>query len=293
MVGNTYMRIMGQTDFLSGIGRPTVIGAGWHGAFSSFSNVLGTINALEAAVILCILLLAILAASCVAQGALVYLLGAHRSGEKTPYRKALSVGAQAFWPIAMLNVMVLFIFAVLRFFVALPMWVAAERGSLGLALLYVVLFVVFVAVTLILTIMQLFALNAMILQGASVADAILRGWQLFKRHWLVCLETAVILAVISILINIAVSYMIFMLAVPFLLALITAAVVQSTFMFYFVGILCGVFAVSLCLVLVAFLSQLQYATWTFMYRRLGEGGVVPKIHRLIRSVYGGYTVPQN
>lgn len=286
-IGNTYFQISRQAGILQG--RSPWSGLTW----DSFGGIFGAVTALQWALGLSIVFLAFLAASCVAQGALVYAIGASRLGNKTDLRQALAVGARAFWPIAALNVMALVAFALIRFVVAAFMDYALTADTLAAGLLFVGSFVLFVGLAFVLTIIQVFALNAMILQGAPVADAILRGYVQFKRHWVVCVETALILAAVSVLLNAGLTYLVFLAGMPFLAAMVTAAVIQSPIMYFgaLVLALAAMFAV-FCLA-TAMLAQLQYATWTSLYRKLGEGGVVPKLHRLVRSLFGSFSVPQS
>jgi len=288
IIGNSYMQILQQNDIISGAFKP-LSGLSLNG----LGGAIGMLSAFEWVIGLCVVILAALAFSCVAQGALVYCLGAAHRGEKSETKKALGVGARAFWPVATLNVLVLLTFAVAKFLIAAFMNVALNDGSLLTSLLYVAVFVVLMGFSFIVTIVQIFALNAMILQGASVADAILRGYELFKRHWVVSVETAVILAVISLAFNLLLTYVLFIGAVPFVLAIITASIMQSPVLFWCALSLAAIGLLAFFLASIAFLAQLQYATWTFLYRRLGEGGVVPKLHRLARSIVGTYSVPQN
>ncbi len=286
-IGNIYFKIVRQADILGG--NSPFAGMSW----DSFGGVFGALTALQWTLGLSIVMLGFLAASCIAQGALVYSIGASRLGDKVDFRKALGIGARAFWPIAALNVMALAIFALVRFVVAAFMDYALTADTLAAGLLFVASFVMFVGLAFVITIIQIFALNAMILQGASVADGILRGYLQFKRHWVVSIETAVILAAIAILLNAALTYLVFVAGMPFMLLMVTAVVVKSPIM-YFGAIVLGVVAMLAVFALAtAILAQLQYAAWTFLYRKLGEGGVVPKLHRLVRSFIGRYSVPQS
>jgi hypothetical protein len=45
--------------------------------------------------------------------------------------------------------------------------------------------------------------------------------------------------------------------------------------------------------LAAFLTQLQYTAWTLLFRRLGEGGVIPKVKRMFRDVSGINNAPRS
>lgn len=286
-IGNVYFQIARQAGTLHSQ-------SPWSGlSWKSFGDVFGALTALQWTIGLSILLLALLAASCIAQGALIYSIGAARLGEKTDLRKALGIGARAFWPIATLNVMSLVIFAFIRFVVAAFMDFALTADTLSAGLLFVLAFVLFVGLAFIITVIQVFALNAMILQGAPVADAILRGYLQFKRHWMVSFETALILAAIAIAMNFGLTYLVLLSGTPFMLAMIAAAIIKSPIMYYgtlFFGLLA---LLLVFMIFTAILAQLQYAVWTYLYRKLGEGGVVPKLHRLARAFVGHYSVPES
>lgn len=286
VVGNMYLKIGRQVGILQG-------GAPWRGiSWSNFGDVFGAITALQWVLGLSIVFLAFLAISCVAQGALIYSIGAARLGDKVALRKALGIGARAFWPIAALNVLALVAFALIRFVVAFFMDYAIAANTLAAGLLFVFSFVLLVGLAFMITIIQIFALNAMILQGAPVNESILRGYLQFKRHWVVCVETALILAVIAVVLNALLAYAMFLAGMPFMIAMISAAVIQSQFL-YFGALALGLVAVLAVSVLAtAILAQLQYAAWTSLYRKIGEGGVLPKLHRLARAFIGDYSVPQ-
>ena len=46
-----------------------------------------------------------------------------------------------------------------------------------------------------------------------------------------------------------------------------------------------VLAIVLLAVSVGFVANFQYAVWALMFKKFGEGGVVPKLHRLIRAAF--------
>lgn len=288
IIGNSYLHILQQNEIMSGVAGP-MLDIDWNG-MGGITNIL---SAFEGVILICVIILALLAFSCVAQGALIYCIGAAHKGEKAPVKKALGIGARAFWPIATLNVLVLLVYAVAKFLIAAFLNIALADGSVLMGLIYVAIFVVLMAVVFAITIIQIFALNAMILQGASVSDAILRGYTLFVRHWVVSVETALLLALVSILFNFFITYVLFIGAVPVVLAIITASVIQSPIMFWSILALAGIGLGIVILASIAFLAQLQYACWTFLYRKIGEGGVLAKLHRLARSIFSSYSVPQN
>ncbi len=271
--------------------RFTDFGAQLMNAWSQHGNTFGMIYGLQIILIIAIIGVAILGFACMCQGALVFALGISNRGEEPKLGVSLKVGAAAFWPIAALNALSLSVIWILRFFAVLPLALLINTTpSRGTWILTLVSFIIFFGLQFVVMIIQGFALNAIILQGAAPAEALRRGYEIFKRHWVVAVETTVILAAIAALGVITFFGLMFVLSIPLVLAIIASAMLNSASLYY--GAV-SVFTVSIILLAVSsisFLVQLQYATWTYLYRRLGEGGAVPKIHRIYRLLTGSYPI---
>lgn len=254
------------------------------------SDLVGILSGLQAVIVVAIIFVALAALSCVCQAGLVYAIGASRRGLKTSVPDAFRVGGGAFWPVVALNALALSTIWILRFLAAFPLFLALDRSSSSIWLLYVVSFLVFIAISFIVSIVQIFALNALVLQGAPVGDAIVRGYMLFKKNWVVTVETALLLLVIAIGIGTLFLGVYLILLVPMFAAVVSAALLQSEILLYgAMGLGLALFFIGI-FVVTSFLTQFQYATWTFLYRKLGEGGVLPKLHRWARAIAGTYGV---
>lgn len=265
----------------------------WSVASSGAHNLLSVVSGLQLLIILATLTLALLAAACMAQGGLIYAIGArHRRNEPTSLQ-AFKVGALAFWPIAAVNAVAICATWVCRFLVALPLYLAIVNPTAAWRAVYLVSAVVFIALQLIIPVIEVFALNAMIFHGASAAQAIARGYQLFKRHWVVAIETAVLLFAIAVGVIIVTLGVIFVVLVPVVMMSVVAIAWQSLALFVSAMAIGLILSVALILAALAFLTQLQYATWSLLYRRIGEHGVVPKLHRFVRDLIGNHRVPQS
>lgn len=227
--------------------------------------------------------------SCVSQAGLIYSIGAMKRGDRPSVGEAVRVGGGVFWPVAGLNALSILCQWILRFLIAIPLWLALSSPSIGSRLLYLAAFLLFTWLSFIVTIIQIFTLNAIILQGSTLRDGIERAYTLFKRHWIVAIETAAILFLVALVIGAAAVTLFFVALIPIFAAMIAAAISHSVGLYY--GVIGCAVALLFCgvLALTSFLTQLQYATWTHLYRRLGEGGVIPKIHRWIHSVIGTNT----
>lgn len=262
----------------------------WSG-FTAAELVIGSLNALLLTAFFLLIVFALFSSSVIAQSTLVYSIGTQRRGKLPALKDALTVGARALWPVFVLNIVALTILWATRALIAIIISLVVTNFSPVGFLLYIFGFIVFVTIGAMTVIIQLFALNAMILQGATLAQGIERGYEVLKKHWVTAVETAAILLLISIgayLLTIAVSLL---LAIPYGMLLIASVLAQSgalfvavtaAFIFLFIILVLGVFA---------FTVQLHYTTWTLMYRRLGEGGILPKLHRIARRFIHGTHVP--
>jgi len=249
--------------------------------------------ALQAIIAMAALLIAFLAVSCVAQAGLVYALGATRRGNLPTLQEAFRIGGGAFWPVAAINALALAVVWILRFLVAFPLYLAISQPSSLTWLLYLASFIIFIPLTFVVLVIQVFSLNAMILQGAPAAEAILRSYIIFKKHWVTIVETAVLLFFMTIGFGMLATGLLFVGMIPLLVGIMVAAFIHSPALFALVLGLGLVILILAAFAAAAFLTQLHYATWTFLYRRLGEGGVFPKIHRWVRALTNTFTVPQS
>ncbi|MBU0540411.1 hypothetical protein KKF59_00250 [Patescibacteria group bacterium] len=259
---------------------------------AGFSRLLTVIGGVEVLLFLTLLTLFIACLSCIAQGALVYALGAHKRGAAPKLKDAFHVGAGALWPVIILNIMALSLIWILRFLASLPLFLAIKTTTAATYATFIFSFVVFVPLIFIVAILQIFALNSMILQGSTLSKAIERSYQILKKHWLIVVETAVLQVLLSIGVWLFFIVAIAFALIPLFVIVMASAALQSITLFTLGLIVASVIFISGAVCAAAFTIQLQYATWTYMYRRLGEGGVIPKIHRVVRNLTGFFGVPQ-
>jgi hypothetical protein len=263
---------------------------GWSG-FQLTDILIGGVRVFQISALFLIIGFAIAGLSVICQGALVFAIGTGRATKRLRVRDAITVGARAFWPVFVLNLFGSVILIATRSLLGMIIALAHSTGSAGVYLLYLASFTVFVLLAILVTIIQIFALNAMILQGATIVQAIERAAKMVQAHWVAVTETALILFVLSLGAWVAALLANALLAIPVFTLLMTASLLGSQTLTFasLLLLLIGILLVLLT-VLGAFIT-LQYATWTLLFRRMGEGGVVPKIHRWFRHLTHGYHVP--
>lgn len=257
---------------------------------TTLDHWLAAVSGVEVLLLLALLFLAIAVISCASQGALVYAIGARRRGEKPTLSESWNIGARAIWPIIVLNILIFAVLWILRFLASLPLYLALSHTTAATYLAYMVSFVVFVPLALFAAVVQIFALNALILQGAPLLDAVRRGVEMVRRHWVVVIETALLQVGISVGIFILFIVAILCAMIPLFAMTMLSAAIGSVALFSLtmtVAVLAFILGSIFC---AAFTIHLQYATWTYLFRRLGEGGVLPKLHRLFRNATGFFGI---
>lgn len=231
------------------------------------------------------------ALSVIAQSTLVHAINLTHRGKKINFMESIRVGARSMWPVFVLNLIAIAALLACRGLIAIAMGFAYQTSSTLWFSLYLVTFILFTLLSISVFIIQIFAMNAMILQGATLAQSIERGIEILKRHWITAAEVAAILFLISVgLFAIAIAGGM-LLSIPFVVCLgISMLVGSGTLMLFTTLIFFALYAIFLG-ASVGFSILLHYATWTSMFRAFGEGGILPKIHRLTRSLINHTDIP--
>ncbi len=242
-------------------------------------------KALGAIAIFLVIVFTFLGFSCICQGALVHAIGTYKKNKKKSLKQALTIGSRAIFPIAILNIILIAFIWIARFGVSFPLAIALGDSSPLFTAVYIVSFTVFAVLTLGLGVLQIYALNAIILQGATLAKALERGWKIIREHWLVTLETIVVQSLVILVLLMAITVAGIILTFPATILFYYAFINSNVLMFQVsLGILLAVMLL-LALFTTGFSVAFQYATWTMMFHKFGEGGAIPKLHRIIRRYF--------
>jgi hypothetical protein len=259
----------------------------WYAAQISSTGIpwFGIIKGLLAIAFLGVITIAILAFSCTSQGALVHAIGTYKEKKQKSLKAALTIGAKSVFPIAVLNFLLIIFIWLARFGVSFPLAMALGNNNPVFSAVYVVSFIIFAILTLGLGVLQIYALNAIILQKATLAKALERGWKLIREHWLVTIETIIVQSLVILVMTLVVALAGIILTFPATILFVYAFLNGNMLMFQFS---LGIFlAVTLLLGLFAagFTVAFQYATWTMMFHKFGEGVAIPKLHRLFKNLF--------
>lgn len=167
---------------------------------------------------------------------------------------------------------------------SLPMLLVFQRSGFGFAMLYFVTFIIFFPLILIISFLTIFTICGMVLHNKHLGGAVADAWHVFRKNWLISIETSLILFGISLISGLAVALFAILLFMPIMLLSFVGAAVGIPSITYIVMVLALIVLVALIVVTGSILTTFQINTWTLLYEQLVKAGGLSKIVRIIRSI---------
>lgn len=209
----------------------------------------------------------------------------HQAGRKAPsIEKSFMEGRKSGWRIAGLIVLSKLVLAALFLLISLPLLLVFQSTTTSHVLLYMILFLIFFPIVLVVSFMTIYALCAVALDKKHFFPAIEESWYLFRQHWLVSLETAVILFLVGIVgaaVMIITSYII---SIPFFLLMTVSVLAGSKILFTSVVITALILVAMIVIVVGSMVTTFQLITWSLLYKRLQRAEAIPKLVRFLRRI---------
>ncbi len=186
--------------------------------------------------------------------------------------------------IAGLHVLAKLLVAALLLGTSLPLFLLGQTTELQISALSFVLFLVFLTLALVASLMTIFAVAGLVLRQEKFFHALHRAWELTRSHFLVSFETATILFLVHLLAG-------FLIVLAALVLIITVSIfaLGLSLAGFTTGSAILIFSAYFLVILLTFLvgaivSTFQIITWTLLYERLQKGQVRAKLLRLIHSL---------
>lgn len=211
--------------------------------------------------------------------------GAYKEYRKQPsdFLISFKTGRQSFWPVLWINIIGKVIIYGILLIIGLPLaWVYIRQTSETGQLLFTLLsFIILVPLAVIMSFLIKYAVMYAVLKKEKVLAAIKSGWRLFVKNWVVSIEMAILMFLVTILAGIIMLLSAIILTIPLALLLYVFYALQIG------GVLMAMVVVALFLFIVllfwlgALLSTFHTTGWVLLFDRLENGGVFPKIARLI------------
>lgn len=205
-------------------------------------------------------------------------------GKDGDIKSGLMAGLKKFWPVFSLNLIAKVIIFTIFVVLGLPViYFASSYGSILVNLFYVLMFIVFALIVLALSFIIKYAIGYAVIKDNKTWEAFKAGWNLFVKNWIVSLEMAVLLFLISLGASLLYLLAVLIFAIPFALLIliffklsiaIAAFIAFSAIAFYIVSL--GLIG--------ATLSTFLISSWTGLFLELVNKGVESKLVRVVNSL---------
>jgi len=248
------------------------------GLINIFSYDIWTILSLLSIVILsAVFLIFFIWLAITSQAALVSdskkLLEAKKKEPVLSIRSGLTEGHRYFWPLLGLNFLIRVLVAAVMFLVSLPLLFMVIKDTSLLAIIYTVLFIIFIPLAMGLSLMVKYSIAYEVLDKHSLVSSLEHGWRLFKKHWLISVEAAIILF----LINFVASMVLVTLLAIFLLPLLLLGLI---FQLIWLVALTVFLLIAIIVFFGALMTSFQTAAWTNLFLQLKNGSGLAKLERI-------------
>lgn len=216
-----------------------------------------------------------------AQGGLIAGVRDGDKGRKVTFRSAFAAGNEVFGPLLLVNV--LSRLAVMAFFyllLSLTVLYLADANIWSI-LAYLAGFVTLVPLTLIVGFITIYAACYITLQRMPFVAAVETAIALFRRYWLISLETAFMLFAVNFLAAIGIGLVMGAAGVALIPFVLGASLLGSGVALAIVTALAGAVAVVFLAAIGAGLAAFQYAVWVHLFTKLHQRGhdAKPKLVR--------------
>lgn len=237
------------------------------------ANQYSTGTILLIALILSLLSATIITLALTSQGALLVatvkkvgqLTSASAAKPIPSFQTLVREGTKHFWSLFTVNVITKLALILVTFLTFFPMLLFLQSSVAFLS------FFSFILLTLLVSLLGVLALAAVALKAAKPIQAVTLAVRMFASGWVVFLESACILFVLAVLMNLALLLVFKLMVVPISFTIVTSAFLASEglaifFQFVFMAIM-----IALLLTVFGFLVTFQYSTWSLLFAEL-QGG---------------------
>lgn len=238
-------------------------------------------------IVLIALAIAILWLAVVSQVALVRSTDKAISGPKktiAPKSQDMSLsmqeGRKHFWPVLGLHMLVRILVYGLAATTVVPILLWASKETLTFSFVYLIIFLVFFAIALVISLVSKYAIAAITLKGQTFTQALVSSWDLFWKNWLVSLEMTFILFAISLLATFAILLAVLVVAIP-LVFIILLTLLLNSYILWVLSIAIGaIFSFAIIIIGGSIVTVIQTTAWVTLYHQLNGKGVESKLERV-------------
>lgn len=209
-----------------------------------------------------------------------------KSGNHQRAAKSWRYGLLHFWNILWVNVFRKIALVLLMAAFGLVLKYFLDSRAVGSSFFFAVSLVFLLIASLFFSILSIYALCYVVVEGRGLANAVKKSWSLFVRHVLVSLEVGVVLLFLNFVLMAAIAVGVFVAFLPATLIWLIAGATNIVALAA-VGFVLGLF---LWLVFLGFIAGIfnAYTTsaWTYLFMSMHTEGITSRVVRFFRHWFG-------
>lgn len=218
-------------------------------------------------------------------GALIASVARIARGGDPTFPEAMQEGTKRFLPMLGVNILVRIVVWAAYLFSGAHLLTLLRHASAFDAVVYLLSFILFTAVAVIISVIGLYASNAVMLDGDDVVGALRRAGAMFTDHWLVSLEMTVLLFFVTLFIGLLAAFGGLVLLVPFVFFMLLAGVTGGTVLLIPLLTIAAVGLLIIVITLGSFVTTFQTAAWTLLYGELRKKRHKPHLAHWFETVF--------
>jgi hypothetical protein len=209
----------------------------------------------------------------------------YKPTQKLDLEKLWHEGRGFFWPVLSTVVLSKGLVAFLGALTVLPLvLLVGGKWTLFLAIIYPVVFLAGVLASMIVSFLMVFVTAFLVLEKYSWQRAVVAGWRLFAKHWLVSLEMAIVLFAIDLALAVVLALGAFLVAIPAIAVVIFARFIMLPGLGAVAVFVASVLAAGLVVLAAGFLGAFRVGSWILLFERMKKETAVSKLVRLVEHV---------
>ncbi len=237
------------------------------------------LNALTVLLLSIILIVTFIWLAIISQAALVddakKILNNKKKEIKLSIRESFTKVSPYFLPVLFLNITAKLLTTFIFVIISLPLLLMVINDTWLLATIYTILFVLFIPLSLAISLIIKYAIAYTVLEEKSLVASLNHAWKLFRDNWLVSVEMAIILFIINFL---ASGVIVIILSIFLLPLLLLGLMLQISWLANLIIFL----AIILIVIFGSILVTFQIISWTKLFLSLKENNVLAKLERLFQ-----------
>lgn len=218
------------------------------------------------------------------RGGLIASVKKIASRKKTNMREGWAEGKKYFWPVLGLNVLSKALIFGLLILITIPamLYLTGQGRNVGSnLLLYILAFVVFTALALFISFMAVYASCFVVIGSKTFVEAIRASWKMFIKNWLISIEMAILLFLITIGAGLGIVFFSVLYMIPVALLLFAFSYLELTIGFWFIVFLATLGWFLALFFAGAVLSTFQFSSWTLLFMELDKKKIWSKLLRFV------------